>query len=70
MTKNYDFLPQLHFPDCSPLEVIYETRLPVFNKTLDLGLEIQDLACQDQVLVFVSTEFPNKKSLGLGLEQN
>ena len=26
-SKKFDFLPQLHFPDCEPLEVIYETRL-------------------------------------------
>ena len=26
-SKKYDFLPQLHFPDNDPLEVIYETKL-------------------------------------------
>ena len=26
-SKKYDFLPQLSFPSCEPLEVIYETRL-------------------------------------------
>ena len=25
-SKKYDFLPQLHFPEYEPLEVIYETR--------------------------------------------
>ena len=30
------------------------------SKTLGLGLEIQDLACQDQVLVSVLTEFSNQ----------
>ena len=26
-SKKYDFLPQLYFPDCDPLKVIYETKL-------------------------------------------
>ena len=26
-SKKFDFLPQLHFPNCDPIEVIYETRL-------------------------------------------
>ena len=52
-----------------------------FSETLGLGLEIQDLGCQDQVLVSVLTEFSNqdqswywsclkfyfKTCLGLGL---
>ena len=56
----------------------------VISKTLGLGLEIQDLGCQDRVLVLVLTEFLNqdqswywsrlkfyfKTSLGLGLVWN
>ena len=55
-----------------------------FSETLGLGLEIQDLGCQDRVLVLVLTEFLNqdqswywsrlkfyfKTSLGLGLVWN
>ena len=37
VTKNYDFLPQLHFPGCSPLEVIYETRLLGVTLTSNLS---------------------------------
>ena len=53
----------------------------IFSETLGLGLKIQDLGCQDRVLVLVLTEFLNqdlswywsrlkfyfKTSLGLGL---
>ena len=27
LSKSFDFLPQLHFPDCEPMDVIYETKL-------------------------------------------
>ena len=37
VTKNYDFLPQLYFPGCSPLEVIYETRLLGVTLTSNLS---------------------------------
>ena len=54
-----------------------------FSETLGLGLEIQDLGCQDRVLVLVLTKFLNqdqswywsrlkfsfKTSLGIGLER-
>ena len=53
-----------------------------FSETLGIGLEIQDLGCQDRVLVSVLTEFLNqdqswywsrlkfcfKTSFGIGLE--
>ena len=31
-----------------------------FSKTLDIDLENQDLGCQDQVLVLVSTKYLNQ----------
>ena len=41
-SKKFDFLPQLHFPNCEPLEVIYETRL--------LGVTISNnLSCSSHV---------------------
>ena len=56
---------------------------PEFSETLGLGLEIQDLGCQDRVLVLVLTEILNqdqswywshlkfclKTSLGIGLKR-
>ena len=36
-SRKYDFLPQLSFPDCEPLEVIYETKLLGVNLTSDLS---------------------------------
>ena len=36
-TKMYDFLPQLYFPHCNPLEVIHETKLLGVTLTSDLS---------------------------------
>ena len=36
-SKKFDFLPQLHFPSCDPLEVIYSTRLLGVTITSDLS---------------------------------
>ena len=36
-SRNYDFLPQLHFPECEDLEVIYETKLLGVTITSDLS---------------------------------
>ena len=37
LSKSFDFLPQLCFPDCNPLEVIYETKLLGVTLTSDLS---------------------------------
>ena len=37
LTKIYDFLPQLFFPHCDPLEVIYETKLLGVTLSSDLS---------------------------------
>ena len=36
-SKNYDFLPQLYFPDSEPFEVIYQTKLLGITLTSNLS---------------------------------
>ena len=62
-SKKYNFLPQLHFPNCDPLEVIYETRLLGVTITSDLSwtTHVNDICSRASKKLWVLVRF---KSLG------
>ena len=68
VTRNYDFLPQLYFPGCSPLEVIYETRLLGVTLTSNLSWSnhILDITRRATKNLWVLIRF---KTLGGTIEQ-
>ena len=62
-SKKYDFLPQLHFPNHEPLEVIYETRLLGVTITSDLSwtAHVNEICLRASKKLWVLIRF---KSLG------
>ena len=62
-TKKYDFLPQLHFPGCDPLEVIYETRLlgVILSSNLGWAAHVDDMTRRVKSKLWVLVRF---KALG------
>ena len=67
-TKKYDFLPQLHFPGCEPLEVIYETRLlgVILSSNLTWTAHVNDISRRATGKLWVLVRF---KSLGGSTDQ-
>lgn len=61
--KNYDFLPQLFFPDSDPLEVIYQTKLLGITITSNLSWQAQvdDMTKRASAKLWVLVRF---KALG------
>jgi hypothetical protein len=62
-SKKFDFLPQLHFPECDPLEVIYETRLlgVIITSNLSWSSHVNDISKRATQKLWVIIRF---KSLG------
>ena len=62
-TKKFDFLPQLNFPDCAPLEVIYETRLlgVTISSNLSWSAHVHDITKRGTKKLWVLIRF---KTLG------
>ena len=62
-SKKFDFLPQLHFPDCEPLEVIYQTRLlgVIISSNLSWSPHVDDMTMRATKKLWVLIRF---KSLG------
>ena len=67
-SKNYDFLPQLSFPNCEPLEVIYETRLLGVTITSNLSWQahVDDISKRATNKLWVLVRF---KTLGGSIPQ-
>ena len=67
-SKKYDFLPQLSFPNCEPLEVIYETRLlgVTLTSNLSWSAHVNDICKRATKKLWVLIRF---KSLGGSQEQ-
>ena len=67
-SKKLDFLPQLHFPDCDPLEVIYETKLlgVTLTSNLSWSSHVNDITRRATQKLWVMIRF---KSLGGTTEQ-
>ena len=67
-SKKFDFLPQLNFPDCEPLEVIYETRLlgVTISSNLSWSAHVDDITKRATKKLWVLICF---KSLGGSTEQ-
>ena len=67
-TKKYDFLPQLHFPGCDPLEVIYETRLlgVILSSNLSWAAHVDDMTRRATSKLWVLVRF---KALGGSTDQ-
>ena len=67
-SKKFDFLPQLSFPDCEPLEVIYETRLlgVIISSNLSWTSHVNDITMRATKKLWVLIRF---KSLGGTTEQ-
>ena len=62
-SRKYDFLPQINFPDCEPLEVIYHTKLLGITISSDLtwSLHTEDITKRATKKLWVLVRF---KSLG------
>ena len=62
-SKNYDFLPQLHFPNCEALEVIHETRLlgVTITSNLSWAKHVQNICSSATKKLWILVRF---KSLG------
>ena len=62
-SKNYDFLPQLSFPDSEPLEVIYQTKLLGITITSNLSWQahVDDITKRATAKLWVLVRF---KALG------
>ena len=60
-TKNYDFLPQLSFPDSEPLEVIYQTKLLGITLTSNLSWQahVDDITKRATAKLWVLVRFKN-----------
>ena len=67
-SKKFDFLPQLSFPDCDPLEVIYETRLlgVTLTSNLSWAAHVSDICKRATKKLWVLIRF---KSLGGSQDQ-
>ena len=67
-TKNYDFLPQLSFPNSDPLEVIYETRLlgVIISSNLSWQTHVDDIRRRATSKLWIIVRF---KALGGTTEQ-
>ena len=67
-SKKFDFLPQLHFPSCDPLEVIYSTRLLGVTITSDLSwsTHVDDITMRATQKLWVLIRF---KTLGATTDQ-
>ena len=67
-SKKYDFLPQLHFPNSEPLEVIYEARLlgVILTSDLSWNTHVNDITRRATSKLWVLVRF---KSLGGTTEQ-
>ena len=67
-SKKFDFLPQLHFPDSQPLEVIYETRLlgVILTSNLSWTAHVNDITKRATTKLWVLIRF---KSLGGSTDQ-
>ena len=67
-SKKFDFLPQLHFPDHQPLEVIYETRLlgVILTSNLSWTAHVNDMTKRATKKLWVMIRF---KSLGGSTDQ-
>jgi hypothetical protein len=67
-SKKFDFLPQLHFPDCDPLEVIYETRLlgVTLSSNLSWSAHVIDITKRATSKLWVLVRF---KTLGGSTDQ-
>ena len=63
LSKKYDFLPQLNFPDCEPLEVIYETRLlgVILSSNLSWTAHVKDTTKRATSKLWIMIRF---KTLG------
>ena len=63
LSKKFDFLPQLNFPNCEPLEVIYETRLlgVILSSNLGWTAHINDITKRATSKLWILIRF---KSLG------
>ena len=68
LSKKYDFLPQLNFPDLAPLDVIYETKLLGITLASDLSWwpHINDITKRATSKLWVLVRF---KSLGGSTDQ-
>ena len=68
LSKKFDFLPQLHFPDRDPLEVIHETRLlgVSLSSNLSWAAHVDDIAKRATAKLWVLIRF---KSLGTTQDQ-
>ena len=68
VSKKYDFLPQLHFPDLDPLDVIYETRLlgVILSSNLSWSPHINDITERAKGKLWILIRF---KSLGGSQDQ-
>ena len=67
-TKKFDFLPQVSFPGCEPLEVIYETRLlgVIISSNLSWASHVNDITMRATKKLWVLIRF---RSLGGTTEQ-
>ena len=67
-SKKFDFLPQLNFPNCEPLEVIYSTRLLGVTLTSNLSWadHVDDICQRATQKLWVLIRF---KSLGGSQDQ-
>ena len=66
--KSFDFLPQLHFPGCEPLEVIYETRLlgVIISSNLSWSPHVEFITSRATKKLWLLVRF---KSLGASTNQ-
>ena len=62
-SKKFDFLPQVSFPGCEPLEVIYETRLlgVIISSNLSWASHVNDITMRATKKLWVLIRF---RSLG------
>ena len=67
-SKKFDFLPQLSFPNCEPLEVIYQTRLlgVMLTSNLNWAAHVDDICSRATNKLWVLVRF---KSLGGSQDQ-
>ena len=68
VSKKYDFLPQLHFPESDPLEVIYETRLlgVTISSNLTWTSHVNDISKRATAKLWILVRF---KELGGSCDQ-
>jgi hypothetical protein len=61
VSKKYDFLPQLHFPEHEPLEVIYETKLlgVTLSSNLSWTAHVNDITQRATGKLWVLVRFKN-----------